>query len=193
MMITYQARPEDHVVIKGSDLWNPVWAKASLDGVTATVWSAILDPSLFTYDFPIENFNPFIVSPIMPYRQATPERYFKSIRPVEEGRLVEDTRAQVFLDDRPLHQISELRQFELVTNAFMVSLDGGSLLVGLGNDRPPHGLQFEITTREQVFAQMGRNFIRLKSLTFEHCTFRWAGTGGLDIGEGAWYGRGAFG
>jgi hypothetical protein len=68
-MITYQARDGARVVIKGSDLWQPTWAQAKLEGVSAKVWRAKLDAGLFTYDFPIENFNPFVQSPLHIYSQ----------------------------------------------------------------------------------------------------------------------------
>jgi hypothetical protein len=219
--ITYRARPGDKVVIKGSDLWKPQWERAAIDGVRVVVWQARLDPALFTYDFPIENFNPFHQSPARIYKQ-TVEDYYMPVRPTAADKPLALTRGALFLDGQPLRQITDPTHFNLVSGAFMVSRDGNSVFVRLAFDRAPQGLTFEIVTREQVFAPrvMGMDFIHLQGLEFEHaangngvpqfgmvsatrggywliedCTFRLAGTAGADIGRAAWYdlpGRGHY-
>jgi parallel beta-helix repeat protein len=140
--------------------------------------------------------------------------YYAPVRPVEQGQTLELTRGMVFLDGVMLRQITDVAAFERTSGVFMVPADGKSLLVRLPFDREPHGLTFEITTREQVFAprELRKNFIHLEGLTFEHganglgvpqfgmvssskgkywiledCKFRWACTAGLDVGEMAWY------
>jgi len=212
-MITYRARQGDKVIIKGSDLWKPTWKPVKLQGVSVAVWQAELDESLFSYDFPIENFNPFTQSPERIY-QKTAEEYYAPVRPAEPGEKLQVTRGMLFLDGQPLRQITSADAFERTSGVFMIPADGKSILLRLPFDQSPEGLVFEITTREQAFAprEVGKNFIRLQGLNFEHagnglgvpqfgmvsptagkywifedCTFRWAGTCGLDIGRVAWY------
>ena len=212
-MITYRAREGERVVIKGSDVWKPAWKRAQIEGVSRDVWEAPLDPDLFTFDFPAENFNPFVQSPLKIYSQ-TAEEYYAPVRPPVEGESLEITRGAIFLDGRPLNQITDPRQFDYAGNLFFVPPDGARVLVRLGGDRSPEGLQFEFVTREQCFAPrvLGRHFIHLKDLHFEHaangngvpqfgmvsssrgrfwilegCSFRWAGTAGADIGDQCWW------
>ncbi len=219
-MITYQARPGDAVVIKGSDLWRPNWRPAKLDGVSARVWQAPLNESLFAYDFPTKDFNPFHQSPLRIY-QKTVDEYYAPVRPAAPGKLLEVTRGAIFFNGKPIKQITDPAAFNFASGVFMVPEDGKTILLRLPFDQSPRGREFEIVTREQVFApkEMDLNFIRLKGLIFEHaangngvpqfgmvsvtrgmywiiedCAFRWAGTAGADIGQSAWYdmpGRGA--
>lgn len=212
-MIAYVAVHGHRPVITGSDPWRPTWTQAKLEGVTAAVYQAELDESLFTYDFPIEDFNPFHLPLSRMYAKDVPS-FYEPVRPVEPEEDTQMTRGMVFIEGQPLRQIIDPAAFERASGVFMVPADGKSILVRLPFDREPHGLTFEITTREQAFAprELGKNFIRLKGLTFEHgangfgvpqfgmvsssrgrywiieeCTFRWAGTAGLDMGEMAWY------
>jgi len=214
-MITYRARPGHRVVLKGSDVWQAEWKPVKLDGITVTVWRARLDPSLFTYDFPIENFNPFVISPTKLWRaiDKLEEWYEDPVRPAEPGEPLSQTRGMIFADGRPLRQVINPAQFDLTTGAFMVGREGKHILARFPYDKAPGDFELEIVTREQVFAPkaMWLSFIRLKGLTFEHagtgngppqmamvsatrgkhwifedCTFRWSGTGGLDIGRAYW-------
>ena len=212
-MITYRAVPGHHPLIKGSDLWKPTWEQVKLEDSSLTVFRAELDESLFDHDFPIDGFNPFHQSPSIKVGRDI-ATYYAPVRPVEADEPLELTRGMLFLDGRPLRQITDVNAFRFASGVFMVRADGRHLLVRLPLDRSPQGLTFEITTREQVFAprELGKNFIRLQGLRFEHsanglgtpqmgmvssskgrywifedCHFRWAGTAGLDMGEMAWY------
>ena len=168
-MITYQARDGHRVVIKGSELWKPDWAPASLEGVAAAVWQTKLDPGLFDYDFPIENFNPFVQSPLKIYSK-TVEAYYKPVRPGEPGKPLSVTRGAIFLDGRPLKQITDPKMFDYASGVFLVAADGEHVLVRLPLDRAPQGVEFEIVVREQCFAPRDLRipFIHLKGLEFEH-------------------------
>ena len=212
-IITYQARAGERVVIKGSELWQPTWAPAQVEGVTAPVWRTKLDPALFSYDFPIENFNPFVQSPLRIYSQ-TVEDYYAPVRPTEPGKPLAITRGAIFLDGKPLKQITDPKMFDYTSGVFLVAADGEHVLARLPLDRAPQGVEFEIVVREQCFAPRDLRipFIHLKGLSFEHaangngvpqmgmvstsrgrhwifedCSFRWAGTCGLDVGDMAWY------
>ena len=212
-MITYQARPGARVVVKGSELWTPDWMPAELEGVKAPIWKTKLDPALFEYDFPIENFNPFVQSPLRIYSQ-TVEDYYSPVRPTEPGKPLAVTRGAIFLDGKPLKQITDPKMFDYTSGVFLVAADGEHVLTRLPLDRVPQGVEFEIVVREQCFAPRDLRipFIHLKDLHFEHaangngvpqmgmvstsrgrhwifedCSFRWAGTCGLDVGDMAWY------
>jgi len=225
-LITYAARDRQQVIIKGSEVWQPEWREVKLEDAR-NVWQAELDPALFTYDFPIENFNPFILSPLKIY-MTTVEEYYAPVRPFEVGTkiarspkrkrlpqgLLPVTRGSVFLAGRALRQITDPAQFAWVSNVFLVTADGNSVMVRLRDNQSPQGLPMEIVVREQVFAprELGLSFVRASGFTFEHaangngvpqmgmvsasggkgwvfedCDFRWAGTAGLDVGRGAWY------
>jgi len=212
-IITYQARDGHRVVIKGSELWQPDLAEAKLKDVAATVWQTKLDPAMFEYDFPIENFNPFVQSPLHIYSQ-TVEDYYRPVRPTEPGKPLAVTRGAIFLDGKPLKQITDPKMFDYTSGVFLVAADGQHVLMRLPLDRKPQDVEFEIVVREQCFAPRDLRipFIHLKGLHFEHaangngvpqmgmvstsrgrhwifedCSFRWAGTCGLDVGDMAWY------
>ena len=213
-MITYRSRPGDYVVLKGSDVATFDWERAQLEGVSVGIWQAQLKEDMFSYDFPVENFNPFVLS-MSPISED--QAQISSSRPLEPDKPLSPTRGALFLDGEPLRQIVNPAQFNWTTGVFLVSHDGKSIIARLPEDREPHGVEFEVVTREQVFAprEMGLSFVRVQGLNFEHaatggvwpqvamvspagyawsnfwifedCTFRWANTGGLDVGQGAWF------
>ena len=84
-MVQYVAKHRHQVVIKGSEIWRPMWRKTTLDGVPGDVWQAELDPELFTYDFPIENFNPFLLhnQGRIPIYDRGPDGVYRPFRPYE--------------------------------------------------------------------------------------------------------------
>ena len=168
-MITYQARGDDYVVIKSSELWTPPWKRIRLEGLIVPVWKASLDPALFSYDFPIENFNPFLLSPQKIYSQ-TVEDYYAPVRPAEADQPLPLTREGTLTQRPAARQITDCQLFDYATNVFLVTADGQRVLVRLVQDQPPQGLEFEIVTREQCFAPRDLRipFLHLKGLHFEH-------------------------
>ena len=216
-MITYRSRAGDRVVIKGSDVATFVWEPAELDGVTVSIWQAPLKAELFTYDFPVEDFNPFVLSEAPIGAEGSDSPQIPPARPLEADKPLSMTRGALFLDGRPVRQITNPAQFNWTSGVFLVTRDGQSIIARLPGDREPHGVEFEVVTREQVFAPrvIGLHCIRVQGLNFEHaatgsvwpqiamvsvggfqqsrywifedCTFGWSNRCGLDVGQGAWF------
>lgn len=215
-MITCAARDRHQVVIKGSEVWEPKWRQVQLEGVESTVWQAPLAPSLFTYDFPIENFNPFHLHDAHRVQgKRGPDQIYLTNRPAPGDEFPPATRGMIFMDSRKLAQARSLTDFATGVDIFFVSPDGKSVYARFG-DNNPQAHFFEITTREQVFAprSTGVNFIRVKGFILEHGAttmmfpqygmvspssvtrgwhwiiedniIRWSNACGLDIGMGYW-------
>lgn len=156
-MISYEAAPGQKVILKGSDLWSPIWSKSRYyrlpDGVVT--WQANLAPSLFkgANTFCLQNFP----------AQADLEGW--KMFPSFELR-----RGQVFVGGVPLVQVSLFERLKDGAGRFWVEDNGMVVHVRLAGDAAPGGQTFEITTREQVFAPVERylNFIRVKGLCMFH-------------------------
>jgi len=165
-MINYVARDRHKVIIKGSEVWEPNWQPSEFDGVK-NVWRAQLDPAQFTYDFPIENFNPFVLQGN--HVMVKPEELYQPTRPWKEESFPAWVRGMIFMDGRPLRQVGSLGEFASGSDVFFVARDGKSVLARFADDNPKSH-EYEITTREQVFApkSTGVGFIRLKGFVCEH-------------------------
>ena len=212
-MISYVARNRHRAVIKGSDVWRPKWCRVELEGVAGPVWQAELSGDLFTYDFPVENYNPFIMSNAM---HRGPDGFYAPNRPSASDAFPPTVRGMIFADRRRLVQARCLTDFAAATDVFFVAADGGSVYARF-KDNNPAAHFYEIATREQVFAPKttGVAFIRVKGFVMEHGAnrpahlqygmvspsssngggwhwiiednvIRWAGACGLDIGVGYW-------
>ena len=172
-MISYVAKDRHRVVIKGSDVWEPKWHQAQFEGVEGTVWQAPLDPALFTYDFPVKDFNPFALGDRL---STTPEQLYELKRPSDrDDRFPLPVRGMIFMDGRPLHQADGgvgggkgLVDFATASNVFFVPADGKSIYARFEQGNPGAHF-FEITTREQVFAPRNLvGFIHVKGFVMEH-------------------------
>ncbi len=204
-MISYEAAEGEEVVIKGSDRWKPRWERARAYAPAGVVtWRAQLSPSMF------EGANVFCL-PNFPDQGNPDWRVF----PTFELR-----RGQLFLDGRPVTQISHPEGLAESENRFWVEDNGMTIHLRLANDADPNDAEFEVTTREQVLAPLVRylNYIRVKGLTMlhaangvpipppqrgllsataghhwiiENCQIGYANTLGMDLGGQWWsYGKG---
>ncbi len=214
-MLTYMAKPGATVIVKGSEVWQPVWQQANRQTEGTVVWQADLAADLFAdsrslfgpADTP---FNPFVTG--NSYGSAQNPRD-QVVRPVEAGEPCQVTRGQIFVGGCPLWQVTSLEDLSKCTDAFFVAEDGGSVYVRLAGDASPSDKFVEITVREQIFAPRYRNlgYIRVKGFTMMHaangCPFpqigalstrqghhwtiednvvRFANTVGIDIGTEGW-------
>ncbi|MFH1006248.1 MAG: right-handed parallel beta-helix repeat-containing protein [Candidatus Latescibacterota bacterium] len=204
-MISYEAAEGEEVVIKGADLWKPRWERARSylpEGVVT--WQAPLSSSMF------EGANVFCL-PNFPDQGHPDWRIF----PTFELR-----RGQLFLNGQPVTQIGHPDGLRENENRFWMEDNGMTIHLRLANDADPNDAEFEVTTREQVFAPIERylNYIRVKGLTMFHaanavpipppqrgllsataghhwiiedCEIGYANTLGMDLGEQWWsYGKG---
>ena len=211
-MITYRAKQRRKVIIKGSVVWNAEWKKAKLEGVDDEVWTAQLDPSLVTSDFPVESFNPFHV-PDQLY--TGPKDLYKADRPTESTDFPKPVRGMIFMDGDHLPQARSLTDFITGTNIYYIAADGQTVFARFLDDSP-QSHEFEVTVREQVFAPKttGIAFVHVKGFVMEHGAnaaswvqygmvspsskggtwhwiiegnvIRWSNACGLDIGQGHW-------
>jgi hypothetical protein len=155
-MISYEAAPGEKVIVKGSDVWKPVWTKSRYHRLPDVVtWQAALTPGMF------EGANTFALPNFPPQADANTWKMFPSF---------ELRRGQIFLDGVPLKQVGTFERLGEVSGGFWVEDNGMTVHVRLPGDAAPGGRTFEITTREQVFAPTERylNFIRVKGLCLLH-------------------------
>jgi parallel beta-helix repeat protein len=96
--------------------------------------------------------------------------------------------ALVFLNDRPLAQVTTREQLVQTTNSWLSSNDGQQLLVHLEGDHGPAKGAIEITTRDRVFAphRRGLGYIQVEGFVFERCATRpgWPQLGALSTRTG---------
>ncbi len=204
-MISYEAAEGEQVTIKGSDLWKSKWERARFyapEGVAT--WQAQLSADMF------EGANVFCL-PNFPDQGHPDWRIF----PTFELR-----RGQLFIESRPITQVNNPDALKENEDRFWVEDNGMTIHLRLADDADPNDLEFEITTREQVFAPIQRylNYIRVKGLTMFHaangvpipppqrgllsataghhwiiedCEIGYANTLGMDLGGQWWsYGKG---
>lgn len=207
-MISYKAAEGETVVIKGSDLWSPVWIPTKYihrDMTGIDSWQAELRGSQF------EGANVFCL---------------------QNGRMdaqwgyndeFELCRGMIFFGGRKLLQVSEYTQLNTFENftgsfpgAFWMEENGMTVHLVLADGSDPNGKTFEITVREQVFAPKERylNYIRVSGFRMFHaanpvpipwpqkgllsasaghhwiiedCEIGWSNTIGIDLGGQWWY------
>jgi hypothetical protein len=205
-MIAYQAAAGEEVVIKGSDLWKPVWEKArfyALSGITT--WQTELSPALF------EGVNPFGL-------QNFPHQ--DNFNDWKAYPTFELRRGQIFLEGTPLTQVNNSDRLADGEGWFWVEDNGMIIHLRMPKDADPNGVTFELTTREQVFAPTTRylNYIQVQGFKMFHaangvpipppqrgllsataghhwiiedCEIGYANTLGMDVGGQWWsYGKG---
>lgn len=201
-IISYEAGPGEDVIITGSDVWKPKWEHTKyVAGVPKGVvtWQAEIDPKLFErantfclQNFPAqENFEAWKMYPTFELR-----------------------RGQIFVDGVQLEQLASYGYLGSKPG-FWVEDDGMTVHVRLPDDSAPGRHEFEITTREQVFAPLTRflNYIRVKGFRMmraangvpipppqrgllsaaaghhwivEDCEIGYANTVGMDLGGQFW-------
>lgn len=156
-MITYEAAPGEEVIITGNDVWKPEWRRTRyfkpLEGVTT--YEAEIDPRLFerANTFNLQNF------PVQADDQAWKNYTVSGLR-----------RGSIYADGNALKQEGDYRDLRYAPNCFWVEEDGMKVHLRAPNDQDPRELEWEITTREQVFAPLEFycNYIRVKGLKLFH-------------------------
>lgn len=205
-MIAYEAAPGDRVVITGAEPWrvdsrlSAGWRLASK--AKGVIRMADLPAGIF------RDYNPFLALNAYEYLPV----YGKKTDPkwMERALL---RRGSVFVDGRPLLQVSRFADLENMDGAFWVEEPGYRLHFRLPGDADPSEHQFEISAREQVFAPRTQNlgFIRVSGFELrqaanglpvpqrgalssnrghhwiiEDCLIEWANGCGMDIGCQSW-------
>ena len=195
--IVYQAASNEHVFIRGSEVFAPQW-----DKLAGNLYAGRLD----TVQFP--GVNPF-------YRTISISSADKSTtaRPVTDGAL-EETLGEVFVNGQPYLQVMSQHTLETTPGTWLVDAAGENLLLHFApGEIDPAQQLVEITVRERIFSPYRRGLahIHVRGFILEHCanqgpfpqngalsvrsgnhwviegnTIRYAKTIGLDIGSEYW-------
>jgi hypothetical protein len=164
-MIGYMAAEGEKVVITATDVWRPTWqpsrnyflgpwpvGRNQERRPQKPVYRAELTGDMFTGAnvFCLQNY-------LIPWGGLNLN--------VLAG--YELKRGQLFLDGKPIRQVSSYRTVWKQQGVFFVEENGMAIHLRLPNDESPAGKTFEITTREQVFAPTERflNYILLSGFT----------------------------
>ena len=197
--IVYEAAERDRVIVKGSDLFEPDWARHESLGA---VWTAALPKDAFTYR------NPYTTG-----ESISGEDHNPTARP-HEGPEFPLTLGQVFVDGRILTQVEFHEQLAALAGVWMVSPDGRELWLHLPDGVPePRDAEVELSVRHRIFSPIrrGLEYIHVHGFVFEHCanqgsfpqagavslrsgsqwliennTVRFANSIGIDIGMEFW-------
>lgn len=201
-MIAYETAPGETVVVSGAVEWRPRcqssagWQSAA---TTQPIWMA---------DLPVEDFggyNPFLARNI--YEE------FLSYRNLDDAPKYLLRRGAVFVNGRPLRQVTRYAALAEQAGAFWVEEPGRRIHFRLVDDADPAAATFEVTAQEQLFApdERGLGYIRVSGFVFEraadgvpvpqramvsasrghhwiieHNVIRWANACGLDVGQQDW-------
>lgn len=150
--IVYMAAHKHGAVVKGSDIWTPVWS-----GIGNGIYRAAVDTTLFTDGGYVDGGNPLRIA-------------YSWNRPPYPYKKVSWTLGQIFLDGMPLKEVSSKNELRDRDSAWWYNNVAGSIEVHLENSAPA-GRQVEITTRRGVFRprQTGLGYIEVRGFVFEHC------------------------
>ncbi len=210
-MIAYESAPGEDVYIRGSELWSPEfkpgedWNFGHLpSGVK--VWTAELPEKWFV------GYNPF-----MTMNFSSEYTTFTRDWSLDEIHLFMLRRGMIFVNGKPLKQVFRSSDMANSSGTFWVEDPGLRIHLRLWDDKDPNGTNFEVTTREQIFAptQQGLGFIRVSGFHFEYSAdgipvpqramvsasrghhwiiednhISWANACGIDVGNETWHRRG---
>jgi len=164
--ITYQAAPDEQVVIKAMDRWQPDWQAAE---AAPGVAFGRFQPGQFDLDqryaagwdrFP-EKFNPYTQR----LRSAGSYHDGESIDPygnvISEGHANEHyCIGQLFVNGRPLRQVGSLSHVRKMPGTWSVGPEARGLYVHFPDDVvDPNAVEVELTTRPRCFAPYKRGAI----------------------------------
>ena len=203
-MIAYEAAPGEIVVVRGSEVWRPIFEPSTgWGGRSEGIWTASLPADLFVgYNpFLARNFSSEYTTFVTDWRREENERFLLR-------------RGMIFVDGRPLAQVHQPHQLAEADGAFWVEDSGLGIHLRLWDGVPPAGQTFEIVVREQVFAPAapGLGYIRVSGFRFEHAAdgfpvpqrallsaarghhwiiedneVAWANACGIDVGNETWH------
>ena len=189
-MIAYEAAPDAHVVVRGSEIWKPQ-ARPSVGYSVPTSAGAVANqrPELLEvfHDSPaVRNLRPPLHAPILmadlpdvftdgynPFLVRNVYEYMPQLGNLGDAgffQRVMRRRASVFVDGVPLCQVYRFRDLALVDGVFWVEEPGRRVHFRLRGDDDPARHQIEVTAREQVLApnEFGLGYIRVSGIGFEH-------------------------
>lgn len=141
--ITYQAAPQEQVLVKGSELFQGGWRSvAPQEGI----YSAILDQKI------LDSFNPYATR--------------------AEGLAGKKTLGQVFVDGAMYTEVDDRTDLNRLPGTWMAVEAGQSVLIHFsGPPIEPQRHKVEYSVRNCVFApkQRGLGYITVRGFIFEHC------------------------
>ena len=199
-MIAYEAASGEQVTVTGAVPWVPRCEPSSgWDPPVKAAWMADFPPEMFA------GYNPFLARNI--YEE------FLTCHHKEDFAKYLLRRGHVFVDDKPLQQVSRYADLVNKDGAFWVEEPGLRIHFRLAGDADPRLAAFEITVKEQVFAPQtrGLGYIRVSGFHFERAAdgvpvpqramlstnrghhwiiekneVRWANACGIDVGTQDW-------
>ncbi len=145
--IVYTAAPGAKVVIKGSDVWQPRWAKTSDE---RPIYRGELDAAMFRDEL------------IHPYRTR--------LKGMPASQRL--TLGQVFVDGQPLREVDTPQKLRATPATWLVDDQGSELQIHFPpGERSPEQRLVEVTTRTRIFAphRRGLGYIHVQGFTMEHC------------------------
>ncbi|GHT38129.1 hypothetical protein AGMMS49965_00550 [Bacteroidia bacterium] len=149
--IVYYGEPGKRVYIKGSDVYDGEWEKAS-----DSIFVANLNLMEFTDDCYVDNANPFKVKFIL----DTP------------GNMAGATLGQVFVKSKPYQQVTSKSKMTAMAGSWWYEATTNKVYVHFRQQHSPNNT-VEFTTRRRVFAphatQMGLGYINVENFIIEHC------------------------
>jgi len=162
--IVYLAEKNKNVIIKGSEVWKPVW-KRSISGV----YYAVPDDALFNDDCYKDNKNPFkVASSSTPYGREGRAEVVNFGYPGDTTIVY--TLGQVFVDGKMYIQKPFLSEMNATANSWFYDRKTGNLYIHFPGDNP-NNYTVEITTRRRIFAPHKRRlgYINVEGFVMEHC------------------------
>ncbi len=145
--VVYTAAPDERVVIRGSEVWQPEWRQVDPQ---KPVYAGRLDPGLFAG------------LRINPYRTR--------LKNAPDGR--RSTLGQVFVDGASMWEADTEQELAETPGRWMVAADGETLQVHFPpSAQPPRERLVEITVRDRIFAphRRGLGYIHVTGFVMEHC------------------------
>jgi len=162
-MISYEAAPGAKVILSGSRVvtspWSPSqWSPASS---SARVWKTQLPKEFFPEGNPFgeRNLTDAQIDRSMPWAVSTKGKPPNTLR-----------RGLVFQSGRRLKQVARCDELRAAAGAYWVEEDGLTLHVRPQGDLDPRNVEFEVTTRDLIFAPavFGLGYVRVKGFTIQH-------------------------
>jgi len=162
-MIGYEAAPGATVVLSGSEVVTSPWtpSKRSQADAPARVWMTRLPKEFFPQGNPFGELNltDAQIDRAMPWAVSTKGKPPNTLR-----------RGLVFQDGRRLRQVAVWQDLRKAAGSYWVEGDGLTLHVRPLGDVDPRGAEFEVTTRDLLFAPaaFGLGYLRVKGFTIQH-------------------------
>jgi hypothetical protein len=171
-MISFEAAPGAHVVIRGSEILDGPWQLTGPGKVSVNVWMTDLPEELFVgeHPFALENTTD---------EEFDIMRWAKHVR----GKVPHTLRRAIVLQNgRRLTHLASFEDVSRVPGSFWIDADNRRLHLNPLGRCHPDTVTFEATVRQYLFnpLQTDLGFIKIKGLIFEH-----AGNGFVRSGNGA--------